>query len=175
MRKPCQTPAGERQLRKVPQGSKLPLCWAKSPRNGGLQWGLEVRGLCGGLGWAHPRSHPTNREQTATQSTDKAGARTWAGTGSPWPGQAALGRERWLGVRSVFWLPWKRSAELMAAPQGCSALAQLLRSGTQGSATAKRRLQVKLCTEGWASPAPPAPPQHQPCSSRTRGLGDLGD
>jgi len=55
-------------------------------------------------------------------SADKARARTRAGEGSPW-----LGKER----RSFSWLPSKPSTELMAVPEGCSALAQLSPSGTQ--------------------------------------------
>lgn len=96
--KPCQTPAGGETAVKGAQGRKLPLCWAKGPWNGGLQPGWEVRGLRGGLGWAHPHGHPTNWEQRATQSTDKAGARTWAGTGSAWPGALAGGEESFLAA-----------------------------------------------------------------------------
>lgn len=136
----AKTQRGRRSCEKGPQGRELPLCWAKGPWNGGVQGARRSGGSVGG-------SATQDREQRATQSSDRAGARTRAGP-------AALGRDRQPLAGSVSWLPWKGRAELTADPQGCSALAQLPRSGTQGAATAKRRLQVKPCAPS-TSPAPP--------------------
>lgn len=111
----------------------------------------------GGIGWAQPpheQGAESHAEHRQSRSQDTGGERQrLAGTGSPWPGALP-------GAAGLSWLPSEPSAELMAAPQGCSALAQLPRSGTQRAATAKSRLQVKLCISCTPSTSP-ALPRHR--------------
>lgn len=52
----------------------------------------------GGSGGLTHAATPRTVGQRATQSTDKAGARTWAGTDSAWPGALAGGEERFLAA-----------------------------------------------------------------------------
>lgn len=98
---------GGNQRQKGPQGSKPPPppLLGKGPS---LEKGSAV-GLGGGHKglWGTSQHSPParNREQTATQSADKAGAGTRVGKGSPWPGKAALGWERWPEAAGLFLAP----------------------------------------------------------------------